>query len=120
MLCWRRGRPAAAVWGRNAERRRGQFFHVVTKPKTSAQLATSSYNAGLGHKKKECSSKKKRKAKDETERNKQPRKPKKYEDSIQDYKRRLASTISSQAMNELGTPIARSATSNLRSRHTKR
>src|SRR5262245_2796651 len=74
-------------------------------PKTSAQIATQSYNAGLGHKKKAVQFEEKAaKAKDETERNKQLAKAKEqYEDSIQDYKKAIgANNQLYQAMNELG------------------
>lgn len=75
------------------------------KPKTSAQLATSSFNAGLGHKKNAVQLEgKAAKAKDETERNKQLAKAKEqYEDSIQDYKKAIGlNNQLYQAMNELG------------------
>src|SRR4029453_3128022 len=73
-------------------------------PKTSAQLRTSSDNAGLGHKKKAVQLEEKAaKAKDETERNKQLAKAKEqYEDSIQDYKKAIGlNNQLYQAMNEL-------------------
>jgi tetratricopeptide (TPR) repeat protein len=75
------------------------------KPKTAAQLATSSYNAGLGHKKKAVQLEEKAaKAKDETERNKQLAKAKdQYEDAIQDFKKAIGHANQLyQAMNELG------------------
>jgi tetratricopeptide (TPR) repeat protein len=74
-------------------------------PKTSAQLATQSYNAGLDHKKKAMQFEAKAaSAKDDTERNKQLAKAKEqYEDSIQDYKKAIGlNNQLYQAMNEMG------------------
>lgn len=74
-------------------------------PKTNKQLATSSYNAGLNHKKKAGQFEEKAtKAKNEQERDKLLAKAKdQYVDAIADYKKAIGlDNTAYQAMNELG------------------